>query len=148
MARNLFFLLLFLAGSLASGAQIREIPKEVKSAFEAQYPKADSSEYKDNLLAVNVHFRLNGDRMIATYTNKGKWKETEKNWSFDSLASEVKDGLTKSKYSDWKVSETKVVYRPSAPELFRLRVEKGDLQKRNLYFNAAGRLVEDAFTLY
>ena len=89
MARNLFFLLLFLAGSLASGAQIREIPKEVKSAFEAQYPKADSLEYKDNLLAVNVHFRMNGDKMVATYSNKGMWKDSEKNWSFDSLATEI-----------------------------------------------------------
>jgi hypothetical protein len=148
MARNLFFLLVFLAGSLASGAQIREIPKNVKSAFEAQYPQADSSDYKDNLMAVNVHFRLNGDRMVATYSNKGKWKETEKDWSFDSLSTEIKDGFAKSKYSEWKVSETKVVYRPSAPELFKVRVEKGDLQKRNLYFNAAGRLVEDLYTLY
>ena len=37
------------------------------------------------------------------------WKETEKDWSFEQLSDEVKDGFNKSKYAEWKVIDTKMV---------------------------------------
>lgn len=130
-----------------ASAQIREVPKEVEAAFTKQYPKADSATYRDQLLNVRVHFTQDGDTLIATYTNKGLWKETEKGLTFEQLPETVKDGYQKSKYAEWKVAETKLLYRPNNVELYRVKVGKSELQKKNLYFNAKGRLMDDGITL-
>lgn len=134
---------------LATGvqAQIRDVPPAVKEVFEKQYPDAESVEYKDMLANVQVHFTEGGEKFIAKYTNKGAWKETEKEWNFDHLAQEVKDGFAKSKYADWSVEETKIIYRHTNKELYRVKVKKNDLQKKYLYFNGNGRLVTDDITL-
>lgn len=139
-------LLLFFFSSI-SFAQIREVPELVKEAFDTQYPDADSVEYKDNIVSVDVHFTQNGEKMKAQYTNKGRWRETEKLWSFDQLPADVKDGFNKSKYADWEVSETKIVTRPGGVERYRVKVGKNDLQKKYLFFNKTGRLMEEQITI-
>lgn len=144
------FLLLLLAMGLLSTkgqAQLREIPREVKAAFENQYPGADSVTYDDRLIQVQVHFRQTDGRYTATYSNRGEWKETLKAWTFEALPEAVRDGFSKSKYADWKVTETKVVLRSGNAQQYRLRVEKNDIQKKNLLFHASGRLLEDVITL-
>jgi hypothetical protein len=148
MIRRFFslLLLLFLLSSV-SFAQIREIPESVKETFATQYPDADSVEYKDNIMDVHVYFTQDGEKMRAQYTNKGRWKETEKSWSFEQLPEDVKDGFSKSKYADWEVSDTKIVYRPGGVERYRVKVGKNDLQKKYLFFNKTGRLMEEQITI-
>jgi hypothetical protein len=85
--------------------------------------------------------------MKASYTNKGRWKETEKDWSFDQLPEAVKDGFQKSKFADWKVTEAKVIYRPGGSDRYRVKVEKNDVQKKYLFFAASGRLVDEDITI-
>ncbi|MCU7548460.1 PepSY-like domain-containing protein [Chitinophagaceae bacterium LB-8] len=148
MMRRIFslLLLLFLLNAVSFG-QIREVPEAVQEAFDHQYPDADSVKYEDNFVSVQVHFTLNGERMKASYTNKGRWKETEKVWNFEQLPADVKDGFDKSKYADWQISETKIVYRPDGVERYRVKVGKNDLQKKYLFFNKTGRLVEELITI-
>jgi hypothetical protein len=148
MVRKLFsvFLVLFLT-VISAQAQLREIPPIVKETFEKQYAQAEAVEYKDMLTSVQVHFTENNEKYIAKYSNKGVWKETEKEWNFGHLDEAVKDGFSKSKYADWEVEESKIVYRAGNNELYRIRVKKNDLQKKYLYFNGTGRLLEDAVTL-
>lgn len=146
MARIILFLALILASTVSFG-QIRNIPKEVTDNFEAQYPTAEQAEFKDNLVNVQVSFILDGAAMVATYTNKGLWKHTEKEWSYDKLEDEIKDGFEKSKYADWKVIETKIVYQPGGTERYRIKAEKNEVTKRNLFFNKSGRLTDEDITL-
>ena len=146
MARKLL-LVLGICLSLTSFAQIREIPKEVDEAFYKQYPKAERAEFKDNLINVKVSFELEGDKYIATYSGKGLWRETEKEWHYDKLPSAVKDGFEKSKYADWQVKETMIIYRAGGTERYRLRAEKGDVKRKNLFFNEKGRLMEETLTI-
>lgn len=147
MTRLLLIASSFLFLSTTTNAQLREIPKEVEQAFTIQYKDVDSVEYKDHLVNVRVHFRQNGEKMMATYSNKGLWKETEKEYTYEQLNEAIKDGFQKSKYADWKVMETKVIYRPNNVELYRIRLEKNELQKKNLYFNEKGRLIDDGITI-
>lgn len=128
-------------------AQIREIPQTVKDAFTQQYPGAADVEYKDQLTKVDVHFKWNDEKMIATYTNKGIWKGSEKEWSYEKLSDSVKDGFEKSKYADWEKEEVALLYIPGGTEQYRIRVKKNDLQKKYLFFNAKGRLLREAITL-
>lgn len=140
-------LLIAIFFSTLSFAQLREIPKTVQDAFQAQYPKAEKVEYQDNLIDVRVSFVQDSAQMIAKYTNKGAWKETEKKWSFDRLPEAIRQGFDKSKYADWKTTETAIVYLPGGSEQYRVKVEKGEITKRYLYFNKNGRLLREAITL-
>ncbi len=142
MARTIF-LAGFILFSIFSFAQVREIPESVKETFTSQYPGAENVTFEDNLVSVQVHFQLNGEKMIAAYNNKGRWKDTEKDWNFDQLPDDVKDGFKKSKYADWKVTDTKIIYRPGGSDRYRIKAEKNDLQKKHIYFNKLGRLVDD-----
>ena len=140
------FIALFFIGTFAE-AQIREIPPAVKEAFESQYTTAEQVEYNDILTSVQVHFVKDGEKYIAKYTNKGAWKETEKEWSFDKLEQDIKDGFQKSKYAEWKQTETAIVYLPGGSEQYRIKVEKNDVVKRYLFFNKTGRLLRDSITI-
>ena len=128
-------------------SQIREIPKVVEETFANQYRGASDIDFKDQLVRVDVYFILDGESMIASYTNKGLWKETQKDWSFDKLPEEVKIGFEKSKYADRDVTETIVLYLPGDVVQYRLKTKKNDVEKKYLYFNPKGRLLRESLTL-
>lgn len=133
--------------TVTSFSQLREIPQAVRETFANQYPKAENTDFKDFLAKVDVNFELDGQKMVATYTNKGDWRGTEKDYRFDELEEPIKDGFEKSKYADWDITETKVLYLPGGSEQYRIRVKKNDVQKKYLYFNTKGRLLREAVTL-
>lgn len=139
--------LVLLMGAVVTFAQVREIPKAVEETFTGQYPGATSVDYKDQLVRVDVSFNKDGDHYLASYTNKGVWKETWKDYSFDKLPSEIVDGFNKSKYADRTVDEVTVIYLPGGSEQYRLRAKKNDVQKNYLYFNPKGRLLRTSVTI-
>jgi hypothetical protein len=114
--------LLLLSGIAFS--QLREIPRAVEETFANQYRGASNIEFKDQLSRVDVHFELDGEKMIASYTNKGLWKETQKELSYDSLPAEVRDGLEKSKFADREIEDVIVLYLPGGVEQYRLKRER------------------------
>ena len=137
---------LLLMGGIAF-SQIREIPKLVEETFANQYRGASDIDFKDHLVRVDVHFMLDGESMIASYSNKGLWKETQKEWSFDKLPEDVKNGFEKSKYADREVAETIVLYLPGDITQYRLKAKKNDVEKKYLFFNPKGRLLRESVTL-
>lgn len=149
MRRLSFLIAITLLSTTFSFAQLREIPQAVKDAFGAQYDSAASPEFIDKLAHVQVRFEQDGEKKLATYNNKGMWRETEQDWAFEKLSDDVKDGFAKSKYSsdEWEVAETKIITRPGGKELFRVKVQKNEVQKKYLFFNASGRLVNESITL-
>ncbi|MBS1919305.1 MAG: hypothetical protein JST17_03525 [Bacteroidetes bacterium] len=146
MKKTVFFIAALFQFSFCK-AQIREIPLAVEDAFTHQYPNAKNVEYKDQLVKVNVHFTLDNENYMASYTNKGAWKGSEKEWVFDKLSDEVKDGFSKSKYADWEAVEVALLYLPGGSEQYRLLVKKNDLLKKYLFFNRKGRLLRESITL-
>jgi len=137
---------IFLCAS-AIFAQSDDVPKAVKQTFTQQYPQAGNVEYKDNVLDVWVNFTLNGEKMRANYKKNGQWENTEKEWSYDKLPEAVKDGFKKSKYADREIEETKIIYRAGGTERYRLKVKKNALEKKYIYFNDKGQLVDDDITI-
>jgi len=138
---------LLLLVTFFASAQIREIPRVVMETFTSQYPTASNTTFNDQLLKVDVRFELKDGKYLATYTNKGLWKGTEKDWNYDSLSHDVQLGYEKSKYADWTVEETKWLYLPGGTEQIRIRVGNGDFKKRYLFFSTKGQLLRDSFTL-
>ena len=146
--RNFFSLFVAVMIVNLSFAQIRKIPSSITNSFEAQYPGAEEVEYKDILTSYHVIFTLDSLKMIAKYNNKGEWKETEKQWSFEKLSPEVQDGFHKSKYADeWQVKETSIIILPGNAQHYRIKVEKNDLQKKYLFFSDKGRLIRESLTI-
>lgn len=130
-----------------SFAQVTSVPAAAKENFAKQYPNATNVRWDNDIVNVNVRFDLDGSHMNAEYNNKGTWKHTYKDYSYDQLPAAVVDGFKKSKFADRDVTEVKVVYLPGEVTQYRLRVEKNDVQKKFLYFNPDGRLLRDANTI-
>jgi len=128
-------------------SQLREIPKIVEETFSNQYQGATNIDFKDQLVRVDVYFDLEGEKMVASYTNKGLWKETQKEWSYVKLPDEVKDGLEKSRYADWDIEDLILLYLPGGIEQYRIKAKKSDVKKKYLYFNPKGRLLRESVTL-
>jgi hypothetical protein len=137
--------LTFISGIAFS--QIREIPKVVEETFANQYKGASDIDFKDHLVRVDVQFELDGEQMIASYTNKGLWKETQKQWSFVKLPEDVKNGFEKSKYADREIDDVIVLYLPGGIEQYRLKAKRNGVEKKYLYFNPNGRLLRESVTL-
>lgn len=139
------FALSFFVGE--SFSQVTSIPQEAKSNFAAQYPNAQNVRWDNDVVNVNVRFEQDGQQMNAEYNNKGIWKHTYIDWTYDKLPATVQEGLKKSKYADRDVKEVLAVDLPGNVRQYRLKMEKNDVQKKYLYFNSDGRLVRDANTI-
>ncbi|TXJ22856.1 MAG: hypothetical protein E6Q24_20235 [Chitinophagaceae bacterium] len=140
-------MVILLCASVPAFSQIRKIPKAVEETFANQYREASDIDFKDQLVSVDVHFLLNGDTMVASYTNKGIWKETLKRSNYEELPQEVKDGFKKSKYADREVEDVTVMYLPGDITQYRLKAKKNGVEKKYLFFNPKGRMLRESITL-
>ena len=140
-------LVVFSATYLSVTAQVTSVPDQAKENFFKQYPDAKNVKWENNVVNVNVRFEVDSNQMNAEYNNKGIWKSTLKDWTYDKLTDDVKEGFHKSKYADREVTDVKVLYLPGYVIQYRLKVEKNDVEKKHLFFNTEGRLVRSAVTL-
>ena len=133
--------------SSQSFAQIRKIPAAVTDSLTAKFPTAKSIEWGDRITVFEATFEMNDHKYQAAFNSDGNWKRTEKFLSEEELPTAVKDGLQKSKYSDWEIKSYVQVNEADGAEQYRLFAKKNDVQKKYLYFSTDGRLVRDAITL-
>jgi len=140
-------LFLFLAAGMASQAQIRKIPAVVTESFKTKYPGAANVEWKDKLSAFVASFDNGSAKFEARFNSKGEWLQTEHGTTEADLPAPVKDGLSKSKYAEWKATSFYIRDLPGNKTQYRIGVEKSDLQKKNLLFSSEGQLLKDSMTL-
>ena len=145
MKKYLVALCCFIAFTASS--QIRKIPAEVTSAFEAKYPKAEKVEWKDNLTNFEASFTYNDAETSAKFNSKGEWLVTEKKIEFDALPADVKDGFKKSKYEDWELRGVKIIEEKDKAISYRILVKKNDVQKKYLFYDAKGKLLRDPIAI-
>jgi len=143
----LFITILFLlTGSLF--AQLRPLPAGVTDAFSSRYPHAQNVTWKDKLHYFEATFNLNGTEINADFSANGEWVSSETKTNYDNLPDVVKDGFTKSKYSDWTKGSVTEIQRMGKPGQYKIYVEKSSpFQKKYLYFDANGKLTRDVITL-
>lgn len=128
-------------------SQITSVPQSAKDNFAKQYPAAENIEWANDVVNVNVRFTLDGENMNAEYSNKGIWKNTYQNTTYEKLPAAVQDGFQKSKYAEREVTDAKIIHYPAGVTQYRIKAEKNDVQKKYLYFNENGKLLRDAITL-
>ena len=128
-------------------AQFRQIPGVVTDSFKVKYPNAKSVSWKDNVTSFQATFTLDNEKYQAKYNSKGEWQQAEKKIKQEDIPAGVKDGLSKSKYAEWKVGTVTQRYLPGDKVEFTIFVSKSDLSRRNLTFSSAGQLLKDAITI-
>ena len=136
-----------LLSSSAGYAQITSIPELAKENFFKQYPDAKNVQWQNDVVNVNVRFEQDSNSLNAEYNNKGIWKWTLKDWTFDKLTTDIKEGFSKSKYASRQLLEVKMLYLPGYVIQYRLKVEKNDIERKFLFFNTDGRLVRTTVAL-
>src|SRR5688572_11937876 len=97
--RLLPLLVLLLVVSSNSYSQVTSVPEQAKENFFKQYPDAKNVQWENDVVNVNARFEQDGSKLNAEYNNKGIWKRTLKDWSFDQLTGDIKEGFNKSKYA-------------------------------------------------
>lgn len=140
------FVFLFLIGTNGQ-SQVTSIPEQAKANFFKQYPDAENVKWENDVVNVNARFEQDGDKLNAEYNNKGIWKRTLKEWSYDKLTEDVKVGFAKSKYAGKQVKDVKVLYLPGYVIQYRLKVEKNSVENKFLFFNTDGRLIRTTVAL-
>ena len=131
----------------ASQAQVTTVPEQAKENFFKQYPDAKNIQWQNDVVNVNVRFEQDTNKMYAEYSNKGIWKWTLKDYDYEQVPGDVKEGFSKSKYAGRQVIETKVMYLPGYVIQYRLKVEKSNLEKKYLFFTTQGKLVRSTVAL-
>jgi hypothetical protein len=149
MKRIIVFLTFSLSLLLVTtaSAQLRKVPAVVTEALKTKYPDAQNVSWDDNITNFEATFELDGHQQTASFTKKGVWKRTEKSLREEELPEAVKEGLSKSKYTDWEVQSYKEIIESSGKHQYRLLVKKNDVQKKYLFFNPEGVLTRDAITI-
>lgn len=145
MKRKLVLLLLFSSFFyIVTQAQIRKVPAEVTTAFQAKYPDAKNVEWKDNLTNFQATFSMNDAEWSADFNSKGEWKESTKKMTYEALPAVVKDGFSKSKYNDWSPGSVTMIEKADKSITYKIYAEKSSLvQKRFLFFNKEGQLEKE-----
>jgi len=137
---------LVFAGS-TTNAQIRKIPAEVTESFAQKFPDASNVEWRDKLSGFTASFSVDSIQYVASFNNDGEWENTEQVIEQSALPEAVQDGFEKSRYADWNLNKVIKIELPDDIWQYKIEVSKGDIKKRNLYFNSKGRLLKDKLTL-
>ena len=145
--KKLMFLFISSLFFIGANAQFRKIPGVVTDSFKVKYPTAKGVSWRDKTTSFQASFKLGKDEYTAKYSSKGEWQQSEKKIKEEDIPAAVKDGLSKSKYADWKIGS--VIHRdlPGNKVEYTIAVSNGTLSKRNLTFSSEGQLQRDAITL-
>ncbi len=128
-------------------AQIRKVPAEVTEAFKAKYPDTKNVAWKDKITSFQASYEMNGDKYESRFNSKGVWQQTEKDITEDALPANVKDGYSKSKFTDWELKTVTWVESKDNGIQYRLFVRKSGVEKKYLYFDKDGKLIKDSITI-
>jgi hypothetical protein len=150
--KKFMFTLILLAGcvllSNQSFSQIRKIPSGATETLKQKYPGAENVQWKDQITHYTAKFESGGKEYEAHFDNDGNWKESLVKSDESEIPAEVKDGIAKSKYSDWAIDKVEKLEAAGGNVQYRLQVKSGDIKKKILYFNPDGKLAKDHITLW
>ena len=148
MKKGVFLLsTVFLLTVSSAFSQLRKIPAEVTEAFKTKFPAAKNVSWSDKLTAFEASFNEGNAKLRASFSSKGEWKKTEKDWNSADMPAAIKEGYKSTKYSDWTIKSVTEITENDDKHEFRLAIEKSTLKKKSVYFNSDGSLLREAVTL-
>ena len=151
MKKGIFVFLLSLTTLLFSNiafSQIRKIPSQATESLKQKYPAADKVEWKDAISHFTAKFQVDSKDYEAHFDSDGNWKESLVKVDESEMPEAVKDGIAKSKYSDWTLGKIEKIESTEDRVQYRVQVKRGDIKKKILYYNPEGKLTKDNITLW
>jgi len=141
------FIAVLLLTASAGFSQLRKIPADVTEAFKTKFPAAKNVSWNDKITAFEASFNEEDATLRASFSSKGEWKKTEKEWTGTTMPAAIKEGYKASKFTDWTIKSVTEITENDDKHEFRLAIEKSTLKKKNIYFNSDGSLLREAVTL-
>jgi hypothetical protein len=127
--------------------QLRPVPAVVTNALAAKFPAAKNVEWRDKIKEFHAFFMDGISNYEVKFNPDGTWISTEKSIESDTLPATIKEGLRLSKYADWEIRSTFMVFFHDEVTRYRVVVSKNDFGKRILVFNPQGQLLRDNLSL-
>ena len=131
----------------SSQAQIGKVPAEVTEAFKVKYPDTKNVEWKDKVSYYQVTFESKSEKYESKFNSKGEFLGSEKVIKKEQAPAAVKDGLAKSKFSDWEIKSVTWVEKKDLTINYRYFIRKSGVEKKYLTFDDTGKLIKEAITL-
>jgi len=151
MKKRIFVFCLSVTAILFSNivfSQIRKIPSSATETLKQKYPAAEKVEWKDAISHFTAKFQVEAKDYEAHFDNDGNWKESLVKVDESDVPEAVRDGIAKSKYSDWTIDKVEKIESSDDKVQYRLQVKKGDIKKKILYYTPEGKLSKDNITLW
>ena len=120
----------------------KDIPAEVKNAFNAKYPgmKVTDWDWEEDKNMYEAEFKMNGREMEAYLSPEGSWLKTKSEIKREQLPPAVSKGMTSGDYSSWKMSDYKEMDTPEGKR-FKVKAKNGN-EEHYLKFDNNGTLLE------
>lgn len=121
----------------------QNIPQEVKSAFNEQYPNAKRAVWEVEGDYYEVTFKENKSTKIAWYANRNnvEWIMTKTCLHvLDFLPEAVRNSFRASIYFSWHLDDVDIIERPGVEIIYVLEVENNNVDVE-LHYSASGLLV-------
>jgi hypothetical protein len=130
----------------------KEVPQHVSSAFSGKFPEGELKKWETRNEGYVAHFKKDGKKHAAYYSQEGQWKGTESAVSRTRhLPAAVQTAWKSSGYSGWYVHNIKRIETPDQ-QLYVMHLNNGALLDSNkhdnfkedhvLYFTREGELVK------
>lgn len=121
----------------------QDVPQEVKSAFNEQYPNAKRAVWEVEGDYYEVTFKENKTTKIAWYANRNnvEWVMTKTCLhALDFLPEAIRNSFRNSIYVSWHLDDVDIIERPGVEIIYVLEVENNSVEVE-LHYNASGLLI-------
>lgn len=127
------FLFLVLASGLVLMAcsQNQTPPQKVQKTFTEKFSNATKVKWdQEEQNEWEAEFKMNGNRMSATFDNSGNWMETETKIKEKNLPVNIKSVVDR-EFSGWEMEGAERIEKPGFSG-YEMALEKGDTEKEVL----------------
>jgi len=131
----------------SSQAQIGKVPAEGTEAFKVKYADTKNVQWKDKVSFYQVNFEMKNEKYESKFNSKGEFLGSEKVIKKEQAPAAAKDGLAKSKFSDWEIKSVTWIEKKDLAIQYRYFIRKSGVEKKYLTFDDTGKLVKEAITL-
>lgn len=102
-----------------------EVPVSVKNAFKKEYPQVKKVKWDEEHGKFEAEFKLNNEKISATYSSTGVKEETETSLNAKNLPKNAISYVAQNKYG--KIKEAAKIVKADGSVVYEAEVAKGDL---------------------
>ncbi|MCC7534022.1 MAG: PepSY-like domain-containing protein [Bacteroidia bacterium] len=140
------FLMGCLSFAVAQELKERNVPSEVKQAFQEKYPNTYvyEWEWKRKKSLYKAEFMWKRLKYEAYFTKEGKWILSEYEIAAHELPEVVHKAIASGEYANWEIDDIDVIHSPEHEVSYEIEVKRNK-QKRKLYYLPDGKLLRTEF---